>query len=378
VAVKVAFQIDQLGFRAPGGIGTYVSRLLEALPAADPSIDLVPFHAPFVEGPAEVPLTSTGGWGVELRTPVRYLYPAWDLLGWPPLPTALRGCGVVHITNPAGVAPVRGPQALVVTVHDLAFEHFPAALPRRWLRLYRAGLRAAVRRADAILTPSRSTADDVVDRTGIDPAKVHVTPLAAAPAEGRAPSDHQLETHGVRSPYILFVGTIEKRKNLLRLLRAYHRIAEDLPHALVLNGPPGWGADEVVREVRSGGRAGRIVLTSGLDGGTLDALYAHADAFVYPSLYEGFGLPVLEALRHGLPVVASNSSSIPEVAGEAALLVDPTDLDALTDALRRALTDRGLRADLARRGPVQAARFSWEATARATLAAYRSAEASTR
>ena len=372
VAVKVAFQVDQLGFRAPGGIGTYVSRLLTAIPSADAGVDLVPFHAPFA-GPVEAPLTSSGRRSVELRTPLRYLYPAWDLLGWPPLPAALNACGVVHVTNPAGVAPARRGQALIVTVHDLAFEHFPEAFPTAWLRLYRAGLRATVRRADAILTPSRFTADDVIRRTGVDAATVHVTPLAGLAPVADGAGDEQPEVQGVRPPYLLCVGTIERRKNLVRLVRAYRRLAaEGLPHALVLNGPMGWGADDVVSEARRDG-AGRIVWSSGLSGATFDALYRRADAFAYPSLYEGFGLPVLEALQHGLPVVASNASSIPEVAGEAALLVDPTDEDALTDALRRALTDRELRADLAQRGPAQAARFSWEATARATLAAYRSA-----
>ena len=376
--MRVAFQVDQLGFRAPGGIGTYVERLLDALPDADPQVEIVPFHAPFVEGPSFVVPTSTGRWGVELRTPVRYLYPAWDILGWPPLPAALRGCGVVHVTNPAGVAPVRARQALVVTVHDLAFEHFPEAFPPRWLRLYRAGLRAVVRRADAVCTPSRSTADDLIARTGIDAAKVHVTPLAPGPETPLGPRDDPLEAHGVRPPYLLFVGTIERRKNLVRLVRAYRRLAaEGLPHDLVLNGSMGWGADEVLDETRRGG-AGRIVWSSDLFGGTFHELYRRADAFVYPSLYEGFGLPVLEAMQHGVPVVSSHSSSIPEVAGDAALLVDPTDEDALTDALRSALTDPGVRADLARRGPAQAARFTWEATAHATLAVYRSAEGAAR
>jgi glycosyltransferase involved in cell wall biosynthesis len=375
VAVKIALQIDQLGFRAPGGIGTYVTRLMETIPAVDPTAEIVPFHGPFDVDPATAPLTASRRWGVELRMPVRILYPAWSYAGWPPLPDSLRGCGVVHVTNPAGVAPARRGQALVVTVHDLAFEHLPGSFPPRWRTLYRAGLRAAARRADAILTPSRFTADDLIDRTGVDPARVHVTPLAAAPPLAPSPDElTRLHQVGVRPPYLLFMGTIEERKNLMRLVRAYRVLAaEGFPHTLVLNGPPGWGADDVFRAVGEGG-SGRIVHTSGLDGAALGALYRHADAFVYPSSYEGFGLPILEAMQYGVPVVASNSSSIPEVAGEAALLVDPEDDDGLTDALRRVLTDRPLREDLAGRGPVQAARFSWEATARATLAAYSAAQ----
>jgi glycosyltransferase involved in cell wall biosynthesis len=278
---------------------------------------------------------------------------------------------VVHVTNPAGVAPARRGQALVVTVHDLAFEHLTGSFSPRWRALYRAGLRAAARRADAILTPSRFTADDVVERTGVDASKVHVTPLAAAaPLSPYPDAAARLERIGVRAPYLLFVGTIEERKNLVRLIRVYRVLAaEGLAHTLVLNGPAGFRADEVVAAIDAGG-PGRIVRTSNLEDAGLGDLYRGADAFVYPSRYEGFGLPVLEAMQHGVPVVASNSSSIPEVAGDAALLVDPEDDDALTDALRQVLTDRSLREDLARRGPAQAARFSWEATARATLAAY--------
>jgi glycosyltransferase involved in cell wall biosynthesis len=373
--VRIALQIDQLGFRAPGGIGTYVTRLMESIPAVDPTAEIVPFHGPFDVDPATALLTASGRWGVELRTPLRLLYPAWSYLGWPPLPGSLRGCGVVHVTNPAGVAPARRGQALVVTVHDLAFEHLPASFPPRWRTLYRAGLRAAARRADAILTPSRFTAHDVIERTGVDASKVHVTPLAAlAPPPPSPDAAGRLERIGVRPPYLLFVGTIEERKNLVRLIRAYRTLAaEGLPHTLVLNGPAGFGADEVVAAIDSGG-PGRIVRTSNLDDAGLGALYRGADAFVYPSRYEGFGLPILEAMQHGVPVVASNSSSIPEVAGDAALLVDPEDDDGLTDALRRVLTDRPLREDLAGRGPVQAARFSWEATARATIAAYSAAQ----
>ncbi len=377
--MRIALQIDQLGFRAPGGIGTYVTRLMEAIPAVDPTAEIVPFHGPFDVAPAIAPLTASGRWGVELRMPVRLLYPAWNTSGWPPLPAALRSCEVVHVTNPAGVAPARRGQALVVTVHDLAFEHLPQSFPPRWRTLYRAGLRAAARRADAILTPSRFTADDLIDRIGVDPATVHVTPLAAAPPLAPAPDEAtRLEEIGVRPPYLLFVGTIEERKNLVRLVRAYRDLAaEGLPHALVLNGPPGWGADDVFGAVEGGG-AGRILHTSGLEDATLGALYRHAEAFVYPSLYEGFGLPVLEAMQYGLPVVASDSSSIPEVAGDAALLVDPTDDDALADALRRVLSDPSLRADLAARGPAQAARFSWGATARATITAYLAAYSAAR
>jgi alpha-1,3-rhamnosyl/mannosyltransferase len=170
---------------------------------------------------------------------------------------------------------------------------------------------------------------------------------------------------------VVSVGTLEPRKNLARLVRAYRRAG--VPHALVLAGPDGWRSEEMERELATRG-PGVVVRTGGLEPADLDAVYRGADALAYPSLYEGFGLPVVEAMARGVPVVTSNGSSLPEVAGDAAVLVDPEDEASLTDALARVLGDPELRADLGRRGREQAARFSWAATARATLAAYRAAE----
>jgi len=370
--LKVAFHVDQLWFSAPGGIGTYVSQLLRQLPAADPTLDLVPFHARWRRPPPEAPATIDGRFGVELQSSIRTLYPAWSYLGRPALPRSLAGADVVHATNPAAVPPVRAGQRLVVTVHDLTVERFPELFPPRWRRLYRRGVRAAVARADALITPSRDAADDLVELLGADRSRIHVTPLAPGlraleePVD-RADAEEELADYGVQPPFILAVGTIEPRKNLVRLVRAYRRLAaEGLPHSLVLVGPEGWGAEEVRRELAAGG-PGTVRMT-----GSLSAAYSSAAVVAYVSLYEGFGLPVLEALSMGAPVVASRTSSIPEVAGDAALLVDPTDESAIADALRRVLTDDALAADLRMRGPARSAGFSWERTARETLDVYRS------
>ena len=363
--MKVAVHVDQLWFSAPGGIGTYIRELVPALAAG--GADLTLFRS---EWPAPGPDWLEDYPAAVVPGRIRTLYARWDLLGRPSLPASLAGQAVVHATNHAGVPPVRGRQRLAVTVHDLAFDRFPEMFPRGWRRLYRSGVRAAARRAHAILVPSRATAEDLRRRGDVNPARVHVTPLAASLAAGDSDPAPVLERLGLPRPYLLSVGTQEPRKNLARLVRAYRRV--DAPHALVLAGPPGWRDEELERELADDG-SGRVLRTGALDAADLDAVYRGADAFAYPSLYEGFGLPVLEALVRGLPAVSSAASSIPEVAGEAALLVEPTDEEALAEALRRILGDPALRDDLAARGPVQAARFSWAATARATLAAYRSA-----
>ncbi len=373
--MKVAFHVDQLWFSAPGGIGTYVRELLEALPAADPALELTPFYSKWRRRHlSQAPLTTDGRYpDVELPWSIRTLYPAWDWFGRPNLPSALADHDVVHATNHAAVPPVRPGQRLVVTVHDLAFERYPDLFPRRWLALYRRGLRAAIDRADAILVPSSSVRDDLIGR--VDAERIHVTPLAAwqrwVPAEIVEADREELADHGITPPYILAVGTIEPRKNLVRLVQAYRRLAEQgLPQSLVLIGDDGWGADKLRAELAKGG-PGRVVRAGGLSANTLATAYADADVVAYVSLYEGFGLPVLEAMSAGAPVVTSNTSSLPEVAGDAALLVDPEDVGGIAGALARVLTDPALADDLRRRGRERAAMFSWTETARATLGVYR-------
>jgi glycosyltransferase involved in cell wall biosynthesis len=368
----VAFHVDQLFFSVPGGIGTYVRELPPALARQDPALTLLPFHARFSAAPTAAPETLAGR-DVEIAGTIRSLYPRWDLFGRPPLPAALRGADVVHATNHAAVPPAAEGQRLVVTVHDLAFEHFPELFPRAWRWLYRAGVRAAVRRADAIITPSRSTAEDLVSRTAARPDRISVVPLAATLPRDGADVTRTLSRLKVPSPYALFVGTLEPRKNLVRLVRAYRRVASTgAPHALVLAGGMGWRGGELLRELALEG-PGDVVLTGAVAPPELDALYRGASCFVYPSLYEGFGLPVLEAMTRGVPIITSSASSLPEVAGDAAIAVDPTSVPEIADALRRVLDDDSLASDLSRLGRARASAFSWDETARRTLQIYEKA-----
>ena len=367
--MKVAFQVDQLWFTAPGGIGTYVRELSAALLDADPSLSLVGFRCRL---PRPSPDIGWAGPGVEIPGSIRRVYPSWDMLGRPRLPESLRRTDIVHVTNHAAVAPAASGQRLVVSVHDLAVERYPRAFDARWRWLYRAGLRAALRRADALLVPSLSTKQDLLAR-GADPAKVHVTPLAPSIAVSGADAQEVLARLRIPSPFLLFVGTLEPRKNLTRLVRAYRSAvsAGSLPHCLVLAGPTGWGTQELVHELSQPG-PGRVIRTGKVSSADLDALYRCAAGFAYPSLYEGFGMPVLEAMARGVPTLASNTSSLPEVAGDAAALVDPLDEGALASGIRELLTDEGLAARLREAGSHRARAYTWAVTARATLDVYRS------
>jgi glycosyltransferase involved in cell wall biosynthesis len=368
--MKVAFQIDQLWFTAPGGIGTYVWELAAALPHLDGPPDLVPFRVRFDGDPWREPPSGLPA-PIEVPGSVRRLYPSWDLLGRPPLPRALAGCDVVHATNHASVPPAGDGQALVVTVHDLAFDRFPELFPRDWRWVYRAGVRAAVKRADLLVVPTEATKRDLVERGG-DPERIRVTPLASPLPEGAADVDAVLARLGIERPYVLCPATIEPRKNQVRLVRAFRQVAADVPHELVLAGPEGWLTAELEAELDRGG-PGMVRRVGRLGPEDLDAVYRGADAVAYPSLYEGFGLVIVEAMARGVPLVTSTTPACAEVAGGAAMLVDPLDVGGLADALSRALSDEALRAQLIVDGRARAARYSWRSTARATLAAYREA-----
>jgi glycosyltransferase involved in cell wall biosynthesis len=366
----VGLHVDQLFSPTPGGIGTYVRELVPALGRQDPSLQIVLFHATF-PGAAIPPEPWMREFPIEpVNGTIRTLYPRWATAGRPALPPAVAGLDLIHAPSPAAIPPRRAGQALVVTVHDLAFEFLPRSFPTAWRHMYRLGLRAATRRADAIVTPSRNTAEDLLSRTRVDPAKIHVIPLAASlPADAGDP-DETLTRLKIPRPYVLYVGTLEPRKNLVRLIRAYRRAATTgIPHALVLAGPLGWHHQSLLREIALAG-PGDIVLTGAVGPAERDGLYRLASAFMYPSLYEGFGLPVLEAMARGIPVVTSTASSLPEVCGDAAIAVNPYSIRDIAAAIELVLSDSSVAERLATLGLARSERFSWDETARLTVEVY--------
>jgi alpha-1,3-rhamnosyl/mannosyltransferase len=252
-----------------------------------------------------------------------------------------------------------------VVVYDLVPFVAGAHGQARSTRIERATIRPALRRAAALPCISEATRLDLVSRFPSAAAKASVIALAADAAFARppalAPGHPQLT-----KPYVLAVGTLEPRKNLERLVSAWRQLPANLreTHELALAGGRGWEDDAFVRTARTAGAK----LLGHVSDDELHALYAGASCFAYPSLYEGAGLPVIEAMAAGAPVVTSSVSSLPEVAGDAALLVDPNDTDAIAAAVERVLTEPGLADDLRVRGRAQAATFSWERTARETLA----------
>ncbi|MBA3328126.1 MAG: glycosyltransferase family 4 protein [Solirubrobacterales bacterium] len=273
------------------------------------------------------------------------------------LPWLLRRERADLIHAPNCFLPLVRPCPGVVTVHDLAFEVFPQDFSRRTGWKYRTFTPRAARSAERVICVSGHTARDVVRRYGVDEAKIRVIPNAPSLMDGDAPLPDD-------RPYLLAIGDLRPKKNLRRLAEAYARLrAEGLEHRLVLAGADA-GEGGALRD------APGVQVTGYLRDAELDALLRGADALVHPSLYEGFGLVLVEAMARGVPVLAARATALPETGGDAAEYFDPLDVTDMAAAIRRVLDDPGRRAELVRRGHERAAALSWEATAALTVAVY--------
>ncbi len=284
----------------------------------------------------------------------------------------------VDVLHVQFTAPPFCPCPVVVSVHDLSFEHLPQTFLRRSRTQLRLTVRHSARRADKILTLSEHTRGDVIETYKIDPAKVIAIPLAAPPHFGPVADDRELQrvrhTYGIDGDYVLSVGSIQPRKNLVRLINAYaslrdaHR--ENSFPKLVIVGKKGWLYDETLRALEETGVRDSIVLTGYVPESDLPALYSGALCFVYPSYFEGFGLPPLEAMKCGAPVVVGNATSLPEVVGDAGLKVDPFDVSAIARAISELISNSELRRELSIKGQKRAEMFDWRNTAQQTLKVY--------
>jgi glycosyltransferase involved in cell wall biosynthesis len=293
-------------------------------------------------------------------------------------PRELRRRKLDLLHNLVTTAPALPGVPQVTTILDVIYKHFPETQRRVFAYGLRLLVPLAARRSRRVLALSEAGKADIVRFLGVDPARVDVTYLGP----GLADVDDPLSEAEVRralglgaSPIVLTVSTKRPHKNLDRLISAFERLDEASAPVLVL---PGFATEfepALRRRAEASPSADRIHVAGWLDDRTLDALYRAADCFVFPSLAEGFGLPVLEALRRGTPVACSSASSLPEVAGEAAVYFDPLDTEEIAGAMRELLSDTGLRERLAAAGPQQAAPFTWDATAAATLASYERAAA---
>lgn len=352
-----------------GGIARYTTQLVHALRALDGEHELIGIRArrPQVEPPG-LPTHQTRS----VYTPPHHRLET-HLLSW-----ELRRAGLDLLHSPDVVPPRPGSWRSVITVHDLAFLRFPGLLTTQSRRYY-GSIQRAVQQADAIIAVSEATAYDLVELADAPPDRIRVVYEAADPTLG--PMDPELaarlvrERFGLEQPYILFVGTLEPRKNLPLLLQAYSMIRKEFPARLVLAGGRGWLSQEVFDTVQRLALSDGVTFLGEVSPSDLQPLYCAADALTLPSLYEGFGLPPLEAMACGTPVVVSNGGALPEIVGDAGLVVRPDDPEDLAHGLGWVLGNTAFREALIRRGHTRAAAFSWHKAAQETLAVYESVAA---
>jgi glycosyltransferase involved in cell wall biosynthesis len=296
------------------------------------------------------------------------------------LPLARRtGADALFLPSPVPV--YVKPMRLAVTMHDIIPLLTPEKNRSAYLRFLCYSYLSSLRKADLVLTDSEYSRQDLIARCGIAAAKIVVAYLGfddqifkAAPPE---PVEQRevLARYGVERPYVLHVGTLESRKNLLRLIQAYRDLLnrrKDFSLQLVLCGRASAASHEILDATQAPGQPGRVIVTGPVPDGDLSVLYRAAAACAMPSLYEGFGLPLLEAMASATPVMSSNASCLPEIAGDAALYFNPESVEEMSHTMERLLSDAGLRKTIVDRGLGRVRQFSWAACARTTLAALKS------
>lgn len=360
--------------RERAGIGRYARELIRALCR----LDATNHYALFVPGDAQPDLLAynwTDNFAIKRGALTeRYFAALWHRARVPlPIETFIGECDALY--SPDFLLPPTRAKRSLVTVHDLSYVRLPDCFPEPLLNYLNRAVPRSLERADLILADAESTRQDLNQAYRIPLEKIRVLysgvdarfgPKVSEESEARV----REITRGL--PYLLAVSTIQPRKNYVRLIEAFAKLINSsqfpIPHChLVIAGGRGWMYQSILDTPERLGVRDRVIFPDFFPDADLPALYAGATLFVYPSLYEGFGLPILEAMACGTPVVTSNASSLPEVAGEAALYFDPSDVDAMAAQVHRALSDEALRADLRGKGFAQAKKFSWDKAAKKLL-----------
>lgn len=362
--MKIALDAHTIGSKL-GGNETYIRNLIEGLKAVDAENEYV-LHVTHRETQEKALGT------LPANFKLGDLWPASPAVRIPfSTPLRLRK-DRTQVYSAQYVSPPICPAKSVLVIHDISFEYFPQYFKtlERWRLKLLTPFSARI--ASHILACSESTKRDLVKFYGIPPDKISVVYYGKSPIfrEHRNPEDLDRirKKYGIEGPYLLYVGNLQPRKNLKRLIAAFGRLKKDrsIRERLVIVGKRTWLQSEAFGAIDESLK-NDILITGYVPEEDLPLLYSAAEVAVYPSIFEGFGFPVLEAMACGTPVITSNTSSLPEVAGDAAILVDPYSEDAIAAAIQRVLSEPGLRAELKRKGLEQAARFSWEKAARETL-----------
>ena len=368
--MKVCMDIQAaLGQR--GGVGRYVRELLAHLGPEAGTDELSAFYFDFKRTGLETPPS-----GLELRAchwlPGRVAQAAWKRIGFPPYDWLAGQADIYHFPNFIRPPLSRGRRS-VVTIHDVSFLRLPETTEEKNLAWLTAEIHRTVERADAIITDSQFSAREIVELLKVPEDKV-VPVWLGLPEFGPVPAPPEAERIrrelGLDNPFLLMVGTIEPRKNIPFLVKVYEAL-HDFDGDLVVVGGWGWKTEATRRAIADSPRRNGIRVLNHVDDRQLSAVYAGASVFVYPTRYEGFGFPPLEAMARGTPVVSARNSSLPEVLGQAAEWVDGYNADDWAATIRAVLDDEARAAQLRSAGFAQAQKFSWAETARQTWAVYR-------
>jgi glycosyltransferase involved in cell wall biosynthesis len=371
--VRTGLNAHLLSFDATyrqAGVSRYIEALLRYVPDVAPEDDLVVFTGP--QRPAATAgFDRTIEWRHSrlptVRPPVRI---AWEQTAGV---VAARRAHLDVLHSPVNVVPLGVSIPQVVTVHDLGFHHFPGQYPGMKQRYLNAMTRLSIRRAAAVITVSEATRRDVIDVYRVDPAQVVTVPNGVddsmRPLDDDAINQFR-ERNGLPDHFVLFLGTLQPRKNIEVLVRAYALLADDLDWPLIIAGAKGWMYERLFALVGEMDLTERVRFTGYVAPEELAYWYNAAAMLVYPSRYEGFGLPLLEAMACGTSVIAANASSLPEVVGDCGVLVEPDDVTGFAEAIRRLAGNDGYRQQLEQAGIERAASFSWRNTARKTVDVY--------
>ncbi len=368
--MKVCIDI-QSAIAQQAGVGRYTRHLVEQLGrTAESDDDLSLFYFDFKRKgmPFQVPAAREQ---VIRWVPGRIVQKAWKTLGWPSFNLFAGRADVYHFPN--FIRPPLSSGASVVTIHDAAFLRYPETLEEKNLLYLTRLIKQTLDRTDRIITVSAFTARELIERAGADESKLEVIhsgldPMFTPPETGQI--DMVRQRYGLHRPYLLNIGTVEPRKNLPFLMYVFETLDEDID--LVIAGMKGWKFEPILKRMQTSIKRSRIHYIDYVADGDLPSLYAGAEAFVFPSLYEGFGFTPLEAMRCGTPVVSSTAGSLPEVLGDAAALVEDFDAGAWVQAIRSVLTDTAHRDGLIAAGRDKADSYGWHHTAEQTWNVYRS------
>lgn len=350
------------------GAGTYIANLIRTLPKVDSENEYIVFvkteqRSLFAPHPRVE--------RVGVPSPTRPLRVLWEQAV---LPWLVRKYRLDLLHSPHYTMPLLKRSKAVVTFHDMTFFILPDMHQPYKRIFFKTMIALSARRADAIIADSENTKRDILQILKLDPRLIYAVPLGNSESSGLySPREIERVRRQYRLPkkVVLFVGDLEPRKNLPTLVSAFKLLVDrEIPHSLVIVGKKVWRYKEIFQTVKKLQLENRVVFTGFVPENDLPFLYKAADLFVYPSFYEGFGLPVLEAMAHGIPVITSNVSSMPEIVGEAGILVDPDAAHTLAEKMGDVLIDHALHEKLGSAGRERAKFFSWERTARETLAVY--------